>query len=94
MPDLEQHPYHMWVNSFARFETPDLEQHRWYGTVYGSIRSEQEANIAATGLCTGHFVRKIAELKQHCNRRTVYGSIRSEIPGILRNDRFENLEEF
>ena len=36
--DLEQHPYHMLVNSFARFDNPDLKQHRYYGTVYGSTR--------------------------------------------------------
>ena len=36
MPDLEQHPYHMRVNSFVKFDNPDLKQ-RCYGTVYGSI---------------------------------------------------------
>ena len=39
IPDLEQHPFHMLVNSFGRFDNPDLKQHRcWYGTVYGSNR--------------------------------------------------------
>ena len=38
IPDLEQHPYHMLVNTFVRFDTPDLKQHRCYGTVYGSTR--------------------------------------------------------
>ena len=36
--DLEQHPYHMLVNTFVRFDHPDLKQHRCYGTVYGLIR--------------------------------------------------------
>ena len=27
----------MRVNSFVRFDNPDLKQHRCYGTVYGSI---------------------------------------------------------
>ena len=39
IPDLEQHPYHMLVNSFVRFDHPDLKQHRCYGTVDGSIIS-------------------------------------------------------
>ena len=38
IPDLEQHPYHMLVNTFVRFDNPELKQHRCYGTVYGSIR--------------------------------------------------------
>ena len=40
IPDLEQHPYHknMRVNSFVRFDNPDLKLHRCYRTVYGSIR--------------------------------------------------------
>ena len=38
IPDLEQYPYHMLVNSFVRLNNPDLRQHRCYGTVYGSIR--------------------------------------------------------
>ena len=38
IPDLEQNPYHMLVNSFVKFDNPDLRQHRCYGTVYGSIR--------------------------------------------------------
>ena len=38
IPDLEQHPYHIGVNSFARFDHPDMKQHRCYGTLYGSIR--------------------------------------------------------
>ena len=38
IPDLEQHPYHMRVNSFARFDDLDLKQYRYCGTVYGSIR--------------------------------------------------------
>ena len=34
---------------------------------------------AATGLFTGHFVRKIPDVEQHsCYGTTVYGSIRSE----------------
>ena len=36
--DLEQHPYHMLLNSFVRCDNPDLKQHRCYGTGYGSIR--------------------------------------------------------
>ena len=39
IPDLEQHPYHMLVISFVRFDNSSLKQHRCYGTVYGSIRS-------------------------------------------------------
>ena len=38
IPDLEQNPYHMLVNSFVKFDNPDLRQHGCYGTVYGSIR--------------------------------------------------------
>ena len=33
IPYLEQHLYHMRVNSFARFDNIDLKQHRYYGTV-------------------------------------------------------------
>ena len=34
IPDLEQQPNQMRVNSFARLDNPDLKQHRCYGTVY------------------------------------------------------------
>ena len=39
IPDLEQHPYHMLVNTFVRFDHPDLKQHRCYGTVYVRVNS-------------------------------------------------------
>ena len=38
IPDLEQHPYHMLVNSFVRFDNPHLKQQRFQGTVFVSLR--------------------------------------------------------
>ena len=42
IPDLEQHPYHMLVNSFVRFDHPDLKQ--------------TPLLTAARGRCTGQLV--------------------------------------
>ena len=38
IPDLEQHPYHMLVNSFVRFDNPHLKQQRFQGTAFVSLR--------------------------------------------------------
>ena len=53
-----------------------MAQHRCNRTVYS--RSIWSNTAAATGLITGHFIRKIPDVEQHRCCGTVYGSIRSE----------------
>ena len=51
---------------------PDLDQHRCNRTVYSRSGA---ASLAATGLFTCHFVRKIPDVEQHRCYGTGYGSI-------------------